>query len=236
MKKIFALIGLGAFTITGASAQHITIGPEAGVNIYNQTTEIDGDRFRSDPKLGLKIGGVLDIGLNRTVSLQPGLFYSQKGSKLEDIYYESVGGVTYREMERYDTRLNYLEMPLNIQFYFGRPRRGYFFIGGGPYVALALGGHEDYRFERRLSNGNREIVDSDRDSYDLEIGDNSREDDVKGTDAGLTFNLGFMSRHGFFMRGNLGVGLSNIFPGGDSDYRQHNIGGSITMGFLFGNY
>lgn len=234
MKRTITLLSLGALLATGTNAQRIKIGPEAGLNISNHITEIDNDHINSDAKLGLKIGGILDIGFNRMVSLQPGLFYSQKGSKLEYTDFVNAGNITYRETEKFDTRVNYLELPLNLQLRFGRPRTGYFFIGAGPYVAFAVGAHEEYRFDRRLADGNRELIDSDRDSYDLEIGDEAGEDDIKPTDAGMNFNLGFATRGGFFMRGNLGVGMSNLLPGGDSDYRQHNIGGSFTMGVLLG--
>ncbi|HTN46832.1 MAG TPA: porin family protein [Flavipsychrobacter sp.] len=236
MKNVITILGLGFLAISQAKAQRVTIGPEAGLSITNQVTRLDGDRLESDPKLGLKLGGVVDIRLNRMVSLQPGMFFVQKGSKQEYIDYKTIGGVSYREMERFDTRLNYMEIPLNLQLYFGNRRSGYFFMGAGPYVAVALNGREDYRFERRLSaDGNRGLIDSRSDSYDLEIGDRAADDDIKSGDAGMNFNMGFMTRHGFFMRGNLGVGMSNILPGGDSDYRQHNVGGSVTMGFLFGN-
>ncbi len=235
MKKILTITGFSILLASQSIAQRITIGPEAGLNISNQVTKINGDRLESDPKLGLKIGGIVDIGLTRTFSIQPGLFFSQKGSKVEDVSYRSLGNLSYREMERYDTRLNYVELPLNLQFYFGRPRTGCFFVGGGPYVAFLLGGKEKYTWESRLADGSRAIIDSRSENYDLEIGDDAREDDVKGADAGLNFNLGYMTRHGFFVRGNMGVGLSNLLPGGDSDFRQNNIGGSVTMGFLIGH-
>lgn len=235
MKKWISLLSLGIMTMTTAHAQHIKIGPEAGLNLTNISTKMDGyDDEDNQPRLGLKIGGIIDIGFNRMVSLQPGLYFSQKGYRLQysDVY--TSGGATYRETEKYNTRINYLELPVNLQLKFGMPGSGQFFVGAGPYVALALGGHVHYEHNTSLQSGSGGIYDSEDDDYDLEIGNSADDDDVKSSDAGINANLGFMTRHGFFVRGNMGVGLVNIIPGGDEDYSAHNWGGTVSVGFLFG--
>ena len=162
------------------------------------------------------------------LSFQPGLFFNQKGTK--DKY--SYGQGNDRVYVNNKVRVNYLEIPLNLQLKFGRPYRGQFFIGGGPYLAFAIGGEIDARETLRTDNGNSIVLVDDE--YDLEIGDDEFDDDIKGSDAGINLNLGFMAPRGFFVRGNTGIGLANILPGGNDDYDWKNFSLSLTVGMLFG--
>lgn len=229
MRKLVLLLGIIMAGIFSAEAQHVRVGPEIGVNWSRFNVDdpvIDEDDFSM--RAGLKIGGVVDIGFTRIFSFQPGLYFNQKGSR--DRYsYNVVQGRTYVNNK---IRVNYLEIPMNLQFKFGRPRRGQFFIGGGPYMAFAIGGEVDSKETLRYPNGNTAVIYDD--DYDLEIGDDEADDDIKRTDAGVNFNLGFMAPQGFFIRGNSGIGLANIVPGGDEDYRWRNLSFSLTLGFLLG--
>lgn len=230
MKKILLLLGAITFCYSQVQAQHIKIGPEIGINWTKFNVDqpgIDQDDYKS--LAGLKIGGIADIRFDRMFSIQPGLFFSQKGSKEK---YTDFGGAT-NTYHNNKIRVNYLEIPLNFQLRFGHPYRGQFFIGAGPYLAFAVGGEITTKTTVRDDDGF--TIDASNDSYDLEIGDDDFNDDVKGTDAGLNLNLGFMAPRGFFIRGNAGIGLSNILPGGDDDYSVRNLSAGLSIGFLFGH-
>ena len=75
MKRLFWITVLGACVSATASAQEITYGPEAGVNLSN----VSGDMPNTDMKLGIKAGAVVNIPAGGGFYLQPGLFFSQKG-------------------------------------------------------------------------------------------------------------------------------------------------------------
>lgn len=228
MKKLllFVVLALGS---AGASAQWIRVGPEVGANWSRFNVDDPyADNADFGARIGWKVGGIVDIGFDRMFSIQPGVFFNQKGST--DKYSEHLGG-TYATYNN-KVRVNYLELPLNFQLKFGRPRRGQFFIGAGPYVAFAIGGEVKERRTLRENNGTPIVTTSDQ--YDLEIGDNAQRDDIKGTDAGLNLNLGFQAPRGFFIRGNSGIGLTNIVPGGGDDYTWKNLSMSLTVGMLFG--
>ncbi len=222
------------FIVAGAIqlfAQRITIGPEIGMNWSRFNVDapgIDEDGFRA--RAGLKAGGIVDIGINRMISVQPGIFFNQKGSRDRYEYFERNGNANIYANNRY--RINYLEMPLNIQFKLGRPNRAQFFLGAGPYLGLALNGEAEIRKTVRLGNGNA-IVLEDRD-YELEFGNDEFRDDFTNSDAGLNLNMGIMSPKGFFIRGNAGIGLKNIDPRRDEDFRYRNMAFSLTVGMLFG--
>lgn len=210
MKKLAVLLAAFSLSAAPSLAQSVRLGPEVGVNVFNSTIhyeEANGRDIREtfDPRAGLKIGGIVDIGLGRHVSFQPGLFYSQKGYKY----------ATY--LTDVSVRLNYFEIPLNV-LYHGRVGRGVsFFAGGGPYLAFGLGGNVDAD-----PGGTR----------DIEFG-SSRNDDYSGLDAGLNFNAGMEFDPGLFFRLNYGLGVANVVPEGGSNNREHLHGFTFSVGFLF---
>ena len=124
MKRLFWITVLGACVSATASAQEITYGPEAGVNLSN----VSGDMPNTDMKLGIKAGAVVNIPAGGGFYLQPGLFFSQKG------YQSAILGI--------DTRfnLNYVELPVNILYMFDLGNAGAIFASAGMYAALAVNG------------------------------------------------------------------------------------------------
>jgi hypothetical protein len=232
MKKWIFILALGTVMGNNANAQRIQVGPEIGINFNKFHEDGPGRSADYDMRTGLKIGGIVDIGFSRNVSFQPGLFYSSKGASYDynDIYTQ--GGITYYEDGKTKIKANYLEIPMNIQFKFGYPRRARFFIGGGPYLAFAIGGEVETKYTRSYRAGGETIYFKDKDSYDLEIGDDPHYDDIKRSDLGLNLNAGVMMPRGFFLRANAGIGLANVSP--DDNYDTKNLGFSLTAGFLFG--
>jgi hypothetical protein len=84
---------------------------------------------------------VLEVGLGK-VSLQPALLFSQKGEishTVYDLHSNNAYFFVYAE-ETSTNRYNWLELPLNI-VYTQHGDHG-FQLFGGPYVALAIGGHQ----------------------------------------------------------------------------------------------
>jgi hypothetical protein len=231
MKRLILLASCALVCTVQSYAQRIKIGPEIGVNWSKFNVDhddIDDDDFRMRP--GLKVGGIVDIGFDRMFSFQPGLFFNQKGSR--DRYSVGQGGGTRLYVnDKY--RINYLEIPMNFQLKFGHPYRGQFFIGAGPYLAFAIGGELDWKQTLRTADGS--VISVDSDEEELEFGNDDFDDHFKGSDAGLNLNLGFMGPRGFFIRGNSGIGLSNIIPDGDDDHSYKNFSLSLTVGMLFGH-
>ena len=234
MKKGFLLIGFGICSYFTASAQWITGGPELGVNFSNLKTRVNGVNGNSESRVGLKFGGVLDIAIEDNFSIQPGLFYSVKGAKQDYIVstQNESGVITTHEIKN-DYRINYLEIPINFQYKFGAHRSGQFFIGGGPYLAIALGGkvtNDDITIVDR-PNGVSTVTDRSTE-YNLRIGNNANTDDVKKGDMGINLNLGYQFAGGLFLRGNLGLGLMNIMPGGDEDNYMRNNSFAVSIGYF----
>lgn len=216
MRKILLFLCFSIAAAGTASAQKVWIkaGPELGLNFTNMTLryeDIDGDKETetADMKVGVKVGGVVDINIGRHFAIQPGLYFSQKG------YANEFGTLDY------SYRVNYLEMPVNFLFKTRPSRAGRFFAGGGPYVAVAVGG---------------EYEDEDGNDESLEFG-NDDDDDLRGADVGMNFTAGYELPFGLFFRGNFGVGFANLIPDGDfdDDTTLRNWGFGLSVGFLFGH-
>ena len=235
MKKIVLLLLVGLSSFTTSYAQGVSFGPELGLNLYSLSSAYNGTKDNNGLMAGLKIGGVVDVPITHRVSFQPGLFYSMKGSN--ERYTSSVtapDGVTTIHDNSYDYRLGYIEIPLNFQYNCKNRGWGHLFFGAGPYVAFALGGNVTNDNSTTVIQPNGFSTTSGHTtSYTLRVGNDAARDHVKGVDAGLNFDLGYMFRSGFFMRGNLGVGLANIQPGGDANNYMRNWGLGLSLGYMF---
>ena len=231
MKKIFySVVFLAGITYT-ASGQRISIAPEIGVNFSTINTQWFGYSVDNGYKSGLKLGGIVDINLGSRLSLQPGIFYNGKGSENHYLRSYRAGNNWYTEDIEREIRIKYLEIPLNLMYNFGN---GGFFAGGGPYIAFAVDGDLEFDRQVRLQNEAGTLIDRNATQFDLEIGDDPEEDDVTRKDLGLNFNAGYMWRKGFYLRGNVGLGLSNIVPDGNEDFSAKNFSLGLSLGYLFG--
>ncbi len=158
MKKlllsVFLLSGLVFITTPNAQAQ---LGVKGGLNMAN----FNDTDASLDSRTGFMAGLTYDLGIPMSpITIQPGVFYAQKGAKISE------GGIENT------TRLDYIEVPVVAKFAFilDNPMltpHVYF----GPYVGLNM-------------NAEREISGGDN-SGTVDI-----EDEVKGTDFGVVVGAG----------------------------------------------
>lgn len=98
MKKIFSCAIVIVLCISIAAAQETHFGLKAGVNIASANVS-PGDDYNS--KVGLHIGGLAHIHLNKNFALQPEVVYSMQGGKKDN----DIG-----------LKLNYINIPLLLQY------------------------------------------------------------------------------------------------------------------------
>lgn len=79
-------------------------GVSVGLSIYNEKVTALGTALSADPKTGVTVGAVCDIILMNMVSVEPGIVYSQRGSKVD-----FGGGVMGKD------NLSYLTIPVNAK-------------------------------------------------------------------------------------------------------------------------
>ena len=116
--------------ITGTRAQQVNFGAEAGLSLSSMAIRHQGEQVKAGMTPGVKAGVIGDVRFNDMFSIQPGLYYNQKG-------YDHNG---------VKTALPYAELPVNFQFRFPL-WHGHFFTGGGPYAAYLLSGNKSVAFE-----------------------------------------------------------------------------------------
>lgn len=153
MKKLL-LIGFSILGLTAIHAQNnagdFTLAPQIGVAF---STYAPSDRnYSYDARTSASAGAILEYYLNDRWSLRSGLLYDAMGAQ-----------------DGYDNidKLNYLAIPLNANWHFGKNRNWY--LNFGPSLAFLMSA------ESELSNGST----IDIDNY------------IKGMDIGIGLGIGY---------------------------------------------
>lgn len=124
MKKIFSLavvaLLLGGTAFAQHSAQKISFGLKAGLNVYNLNNSEDVGDFKT--KLGFNAGALAHIHLASQLALQPEVYYSAQGAKYD------VGSTEAK------VKLGYINVPVMVQYMFDNGFR----IQAGPQVGFLI--------------------------------------------------------------------------------------------------
>jgi len=133
--KILTNIIVAALLLVGSnvcSAQEISI--RGGFNLSKMLEKLDGNIITDDPKLnpGFQVGSIVDMSINKLLSIETGIMYSTKGLK-------RVGEP--RSDMRYEWRMNiaYIDIPIVAKVSFPIKKMSIFGYGGG-YIAQGLYG------------------------------------------------------------------------------------------------
>lgn len=131
MKKSILTI-LFALCSTIGFAQ-VSFQVKAGLNLSSYIGE-NSDHSKFKP--GARIGVGMEYQFTDLISLQPSLFFSQKGAKYSSGYEGTVVDADA------DVKINqlYLELPINVQFRFNLADNTNLVIATGPYLACGVGG------------------------------------------------------------------------------------------------
>lgn len=190
MKKLFvaavaAVMALGAsaqvtFWDSADADQKITYGPRAGLNISTMSFDTPGGYDFGEnktSKIGFNVGVAVDFNLNRSFSINSGLFYTTKGVKFE------VKDIDDKYTETYNA--GYLQLPIYASYRLNFAEASQLQINFGPYLAFGLNGKytEKYQdFEDAESNTETK--------YDL-FGTGENQTGVKRFDMGLGIGAGY---------------------------------------------
>ncbi len=214
MKKIFVL-SVALILFAGLlPAQNSSFGFHAGTSISKFTFKESDIRYSMNDLLSVQAGFVIDLPVGKTISLQPGLNFLQKGGKTSEEY----AGITEESV----MRVNYLEVPVNI-LYNVRGKSGAFFVGGGPSVSFAMSGKSVYKYN------------DEEEKVTMEIGNDEENDDMRGLDFGISTLAGYRFKSGFYIGANYNWGLRNLNPGGNSEDGTVNSSYyGVRVGFMLG--
>ena len=130
MKKSILTV-LFALCSTIGFAQ-VSFQVKAGLNLSSYIGE-NSDHSKFKP--GARIGVGMEYQFTDLISLQPSLFFSQKGTKYSSGYEGTVVDADA------DVKINqlYLELPINVQFRFNLADNTNLVIATGPYLACGVG-------------------------------------------------------------------------------------------------
>ena len=150
MKKLALSLALLVGTAAVANAQSTRFGVKAGANYT--TFSGDGTAGLGDfqYKFGFVGGVAANIGLSESLSIQPELLYSMKGTELK-------GGL----LDDYNYKFNYLDLPIFFRYTLAD--------GKGPF--LQAGPQLGYLINTKISDGDGNEIKTDADNFQkLELG------------------------------------------------------------------
>lgn len=201
LKKIIPSVFMALFALS-LHAQRV--GLKAGVNLASfssDAAESNIEDYKEISVLGSQAGLAFDLAPNKMFSLQPELYFIQKGSKTTF----SVVGSSFETR----TYLNYVEVPLLAKFklgFDGDERRFGLNVFGGPFAGFALNG-------RQVST-----TPLGETKYDIKFDNDDNSDLDRRLDWGLSFGAG-LDLGKFFVDARYNLGINNLL---DSDASNSN--------------
>lgn len=124
------------------SSRKVLFQVRGGINISNVRATHDNVTFEGNEKVGFNIGAIADIPLGKDFYLHPGLLFTTKGVKVDDILVED----TYYKA---DMNAMYIQIPLHVGYKMQLERwDNRFGMSLGPYLAYGIGGKTDYTTKR----------------------------------------------------------------------------------------
>lgn len=229
-KKIIFTFAAAALAM-GASAQ-VRVGVKGGLNLSNITTSNTGGVDNNRMLPSWHVGAIADFPLSEILSIQPGVFYTTKGSKLES------GNPDDVDYYKTTTNPSYIEIPVNFvgKIPLGADEKNKFFIGLGPYAAFGVAGKNKYT----VGTGSLKITGEDNIKWDDDTPFNDG-DPNRGYNKYKRFDWGGNIMTGFefgnvLVSAQYGLGFAKILSGSEdsSDDKNKNRVLSFSVGFMLG--
>ncbi|HWJ89916.1 MAG TPA: porin family protein [Flavisolibacter sp.] len=192
MKKI-SLFFLSLVSVSCLFAQQASLGLKGGLNISTLTNSLGGER---GSRPGVNAGLLAHVHINQMWAIQPEIVYSSQGAK----YTVSDG--------EHNLALNYVNVPLQVQYMFSNGFR----LQTGPQVGFLAS------------------VTDKRQGAETGI---FTSDDFKSVDFSWSAGLGYMAPSGLGIDGRYNFGLSNINDAGPAVI--HNNVFQVGLFYQFNN-
>lgn len=212
MKKLILLVVAIALISVNSNAQDestdmrddVHFGVKAGINLSN-IYDTEGNEYDAEGKIGLAIGGFLQIPIGTYLGFEPELLFSQKG-------YRSTGSVLGASYEFTHTE-NFIDVPLLIS------------IKPSPFLTILAGPQFSFLMSQKdvFTSGDL-TVDQEKEFEN----DNLRKNTLcflGGVNINLT-NIVIGARAGWDIQDNKGDGTS-------TNPRYKNVWYQATVGFRF---
>ncbi|MBO2011843.1 outer membrane beta-barrel protein [Hymenobacter negativus] len=220
----------------------VSFGPRLGGNLstatfssLEQTTGGSGTLTSSStPLLGWQIGMAASFGKGPWM-VQPALIFTQKGVKQKASASDSFGSQTLTATIDATSRVNFLELPVNVVYAFGADGQG-FQVFAGPYLAIGVGGKAEISEKLTSSDPNSLFNGEGNGSKGYAFGNTFVEPDpnspndfafdarVRRFDAGANLGVGYRTGP-FQVQLSYAFGLLNAQPDYPVNYQIENTTG-----------
>jgi len=219
--RLISLLMIMALSASVAMAQDngkMSFAVLGGVNFQNLNGKAyNGDKLNNDMLLGFHFGANAMIPIAPEFYFQPGLLFSIKGDKNKSAESTST------------TKINYLEMPLNM-VYRAALGNGFVMLGFGPYLAYGISGNV------KTTGSSLTLDRKIKFKSTVGAGDDLLVPYYKAFDAGGNIFIGYEMASGIFLQLDTQFGMLNI----SSDYQDpndksvvKNTGFGLSAGYRF---
>lgn len=236
MKRFFlgAVLVFGATCAASAQDKPVSLGVRAGVNINSLSYSGDDQsevRDHLKSRAGFHVGLVADCKVAGNFYIQPGLFFTTRGAKIE--VSDAEGSYAYQVTGK--VNMNYLQIPVQFSYRFPLGRTVKLDVNVGPYAAVGLGGKMKVEETERW-NGMTETYKDDCPVFGKSTEEETR-GDFRRFDAGLRFGAGVNVRK-FRIGLVYDLGLVNLAHTGldsqwDDNTKLRNGSFQISVGYNF---
>lgn len=226
-KRLVYLFVLGSISVT-SFAQESAAWLKGGVNFANVSYNSKGQVDDANLLTSFHIGIMGDITFAKVFSIQPGLFFTGKGSRLQS------GNSSDATYYKATTNPYYIELPVNAVFKLPIDKESNFYFGAGPYIAVGIGG------KRKIEGKTLGLAFSDNEKIQYSNDDPTTFKQEEGAGLGVMrrFDYGLNGTAGFQLKGalialNYGYGLAKLQSGtnsSDNDMNKHRVL-SLSVGF-----
>ena len=210
MKKIIFLLAASVLGFQFASIAQTRVGLTGGVAIANlHGSEAEGGSSRA----GFTAGIVLEKPIKKALAFRPAISYIQKGKTLAH-----PDGTLIDEAY---LALRYIEFTPDFLYYVSGNSDGGFFLGAGPSIAFNL-------------PSKKVTVTNDLKTTSIVHFGTENTNDMRGTDWGANFTMGWRTKGGFLISLNYNQGLRNmVTEGSTGDLKSSYFG--IRLGCYLNN-
>jgi len=226
-KRLVYLFVLGTISVT-SFAQEDAAWLKGGVSFANVSYNSKGEVSDANMLTSFHVGIMGDINIARVLAIQPGLFFTGKGSKIQS---GSPSDVNYYKAT---TNPLYIELPVNAVIKLPLDKESSVFFGAGPYIAMGVGGKRKIEGKTLgLAYSNNEKIEySNDDPTTFKTEEGAGLGVMRRFDYGLNGTAGFQLKD-FLIGVNYGYGLAKLQSGTNSSEDNNNKHRvlSISVGF-----
>lgn len=225
--KSLILLIITTISISQLFAQQASTFIRGGVNLANVSIQDDGTFDEANMVTSFQVGIIGDIPVSSFLYIQPGIFFTGKGSKTQSgqpsdaNYYRSV------------VNPYYIEVPLNVVFKAPINKESKFFAGAGPYIAMGIAGNRELDYKiAGISFNRKDKIDFSNDDPTTSGEEGAGFGILKRFDYGLNGTVGVEGKSASFSV-NYGLGLAKLQSGTTNNKDNNNKHRvlSFTVGF-----